>query len=151
MLRACGQVLRVLQDLDPSVLRPGPHAARSVVVHGDFGPQNVLLDPADHTITAVLDWEFSGVGTAIADVAWCEWIVRTHHPQAVASLASFFDAYGERPPWAERRAAMLERCVELTRFCERGDPAGAGVTLWRERSRVTAAWTESGSVSRSRR
>ncbi len=48
-----------------------------VIRHGDFGPNNVLLDSATMTVTALLDWEFSTVGPRIDDLAWCEWIVRT--------------------------------------------------------------------------
>ena len=51
-----------------------------VLVHGDYGPQNVLLDPATQEITAVLDWEWAHAGHPVEDIAWCEWIVRMHQP-----------------------------------------------------------------------
>lgn len=52
-----------------------------VLVHGDYGPQNVLLDPASLEITAVLDWEWAHAGDPVEDLAWCEWILRMHHPR----------------------------------------------------------------------
>ncbi len=45
VLAACGNVLRRI------------HAAG--FGHGDFGPQNTLLDRDSLRVTAVLDWEFS--------------------------------------------------------------------------------------------
>ena len=58
-------------------------------------------------MTALLDWEFCGVGPAIGDIAWCEWIVRMQHPNSTRSLAAFFDGYGERPTWDERGGPWL--------------------------------------------
>jgi hypothetical protein len=58
-----------------------------------------------------------------------------------AALPSFFEAYdGPVPSWSERQAAMVARCEELERFCQRWN--GAGVDLWRQRSAPTAAWSE---------
>jgi uncharacterized protein with von Willebrand factor type A (vWA) domain len=39
--------------------------------------------------------------------------VRTHRPRHVAALDEFFAAYGHRPGWAERRAAMIAGCRAL--------------------------------------
>lgn len=142
VLASCGLVLRRLHSLPTSVLSAGAHPPTHVVVHGDFGPNNGLFDPQDCTVAALLDWEFCGVGSAIGDVAWCEWIVRMHHPAAVKSLAAFFDAYGERPSWDERQRAMVDRCRWLEAFERRWDPDGDGVRRWQERRRVTAAFTE---------
>ena len=36
------------------------------------------------------------------DVAWAEWIVRTHHPHLVPALSALFDGYGEEPSWRLR-------------------------------------------------
>ena len=143
VLTSCGRLLRQLHSISAGVLVPGKHPANHVVVHGDFGPNNTLFDPEAHTVTALLDWEFAGVGPAIDDVAWCEWIVRMHHPAAVDSLPSFFDAYGERPPWDARQRAMVDRCRALEAFARRWDPPDdEGVRRWQERARATAAFTE---------
>lgn len=142
VLASCGALLRRLHALDPGLLSPGQHPRTCVVLHGDFGPNNALFDPRDYTVTALLDWEFCGVGPAIGDVAWCEWIVRMHHPAAVDSLAAFFDAYGHRPLWEQRQRAMVERCRWLEAFAQRWDADGDGVRVWQRRARETAAWTE---------
>jgi aminoglycoside phosphotransferase (APT) family kinase protein len=88
-------LLRRLHDLDPAAV--GSSRPAGVICHGDFGPNNMLLDPASYQVTALLDWELSGTGQAIADLAWCERIVRMHHPAAVDCLPAFFGAYGARP------------------------------------------------------
>ena len=39
-----------------------------MIVHGDFGPQNVLI--AGDNISALLDWEFAHAGQPVEDLAW---------------------------------------------------------------------------------
>ncbi|MFI7617988.1 phosphotransferase [Nonomuraea terrae] len=113
------------------------------IVHGDYGPQNMLFDPSTFEATAVLDWEWAHPGRPVEDLAWCEWIVRSHHPEHVPLLPHFFAAYdGPVPPWEERRAAMVARCRELLDFCTRWEPGGPGESLWHDRLEITAAWTE---------
>ncbi|WP_419998427.1 phosphotransferase [Streptomyces boninensis] len=133
VMAACGRALRKI------------HAAGAI--HGDYGPNNVLLDPSDFAITAVLDWEFTRelkdpATDPVEDLAWCEWIVRTHHPAHTAALAHFFTAYGTDrvPSWPTRQAAMLAKCAALRDFCDRWEPGGAAVRLWEERAATTAAW-----------
>ncbi|MEU0027124.1 phosphotransferase [Streptomyces sp. NPDC006335] len=158
VLVCCGEVLRRLHETAPNALEADAHQADAhqtdapegaafeagkVLVHGDFGPHNVLLDPATRAVTAVVDWEFAHVGDPLEDLAWCEWIVRMHHPAEREALPHFFRAYGgEVPPWPVRKGAMLARCEALREFCHRWDPHGSGVRQWRERSAATAAWAE---------
>lgn len=139
VLAGCGTILRHLHDLDPAILGAGPTEG-GVIRHGDFGPNNVLFDLGTLAVTAVLDWEFSGIGEAIEDIAWCEWIVRMHHPHAVSAMRAFFDAYGSRPPWQERKAAMISRCRWLEAFCKRWDPPSVGAQQWQLRAEATASW-----------
>jgi aminoglycoside phosphotransferase (APT) family kinase protein len=141
VLHACGRILNRLHMLDPSLLDETV-ARDAVIQHGDFGPNNILLNDQTFGVTAVLDWEFSGVGPAITDIAWCEWIVRMHHPHAVSALPAFFDAYGARPAWNARQAEMLRRCYWLETFSRRWDPAGQAVTVWQQRTAAVASWAE---------
>ncbi|WP_405658579.1 aminoglycoside phosphotransferase family protein [Streptomyces sp. NBC_01166] len=143
VLASCGELLRNIHGTAPSVLPEDAPSAEKVLVHGDFGPNNVLLDPATFEVTAVVDWEFAHLGDPIEDLAWCEWIVRTHHSEHRRALGHFFRAYGgEVPPWPVRRAAMLTRCEELRQFCDRWEPNGPGVRLWQGRAAATADWQE---------
>lgn len=140
VLRACGAVLRRIQAVDPHAVL-GDAGGEGVLVHGDFGPNNVLLGP-DFAIAAVLDWEWVHEGDPVEDLAWCEWILRMHHEAMAAALPALFEGYGWEPPWPGRQAWMLRRCRELLSFTRRWEPAGPGVRQWEKRLAVTAGWAE---------
>ena len=146
VLRACGAMLGRIHRIDVGKIAaalPGPAGPGHVLVHGDYGPNNVLLDPAGREITAVLDWEWAHAGDPAEDLAWCEWIVRMHHPRQVSLLGEFFGAYGGQiPPWPARQAIMADRCRSLLGLCRRQDPAGRGEEQWAHRLAVTRAWAE---------
>ena len=111
------------------------------LVHGDFGPQNLLYDPESLEVRAILDWECAHDGDRVEDLAWAEWIVRLHHPEAVQYLPALFDGYGERPDWARRHDVMIQRCAGLRDICVlNGDQTAAG--MWRSREQVTRGWRE---------
>ena len=114
----------------------------NTLIHGDYGPQNLLFSPSPDHVVGVLDWEWAHLGEPIEDLATVEWIVRTHHEEAREHLLAFFDAYGTRPAWEDRKATMLERC----RRFERTDPvdrSGLGRRLWwQERARIVGSWVE---------
>lgn len=128
-LAACGRTLNLINQRLPGL------------VHGDFGPQNILFTADAEDVVGVLDWEFAHEGSPIEDIAWCEWIVRMHHPGAATQLTVFFEAFGTRPTWQARHAEMLRRCASLQELCRRwGDHNG--VALWNSRLDATLAWVE---------
>lgn len=115
-----------------------------VLVHGDFGPQNMLFDPDSAAVTAVLDWELADRGNFIEDLAWAEWIVRFHHAELTFALPALFEGYGERPPWPRRHQAMLSKCQFALEFVRRWwphDEMGAAA-LWQQRIETTASFRE---------
>jgi aminoglycoside phosphotransferase (APT) family kinase protein len=129
VLAAAGRTLRQLQDGVPGL------------VHGDYGPQNLLLDPRSLNVVAVLDWEFAHDGDPVEDLAWAEWIVRLHHPAAVQQVPELFDGYGHRPAWTTRHNVMQSRCAHFREIClRRGDQDAA--EMWRLREQVTRSWHE---------
>jgi hypothetical protein len=142
VLRACGRMLRRVHDVGrehwPDGLAAGPGR---VLVHGDYGPNNVLLDSGGGRVTGVLDWEWAHAGDPVEDLAWCEWIVRAHHPAQAGALGGLFDGYGWRPPWQLRHQVMLARHRDLIGFCRRWAPERA--RLWQDRLAATAAWATS--------
>jgi aminoglycoside phosphotransferase (APT) family kinase protein len=141
VLWACGRTLRDIHQIDTARIFPDQtDIPGCVVVHGDYGPNNVLVDPGTLAITAVLDWEWAHPGDAVEDLAWCEWIIRMHHGAHVDLLGEFFDAYGLRPSWEQRRAAMLTRCQQLLDMCRRWSVDAAQV--WQQRLQITARWAE---------
>ena len=143
VLDACGRMLRRIHSVGLSAVPVVTARSGSpVLVHGDYGPQNVLLDPAAGAITAVVDWEWAHAGDGLEDLSWCEWIIRMHHPAHVRSLGRFFDGYGEHPAWAARRHAMVARCRALLAVSEQRDPHGQDIRLWRQRVQITQSWVE---------
>lgn len=132
VMRVAGTLLRRLHEFDlrdPHLPGEGP-----AFVHGDFGPQNLLIE--DGHVAGLLDWELAHRGERVEDVAWAEWTVRLHHPDAVAALEVFFTAYGTTPPWPARQAAMLQTCRS---HLERAHDA-AVVDMWLGRMEVTRSW-----------
>ena len=140
VLHSCGVLLRRVQQLDVAAVFPGGEGA--VVVHGDFGPNNMLVDAGTFAATGLVDWEWAHAGDPIEDLAWCEWIIRMHHPRVVDALDHLFAGYGSRPPWPVRQAAAVARCVELTEVVRAApDPSGP-VRTWQNRTAITSSWTE---------
>ncbi|XKK42318.1 phosphotransferase [Nocardiopsis sp. ARC36] len=130
----------LVHALDPALLPgPGPLPGQ-VFVHGDFGPNNVLMEPCGGRVAAVLDWEWAHPGAPVEDLAWCEWVVRTYHPGEVGALEAFFAAYGVRPAWAERHAWMVRRCEEVAAFWEEWRPLSPTTGVRRAQSAATRAW-----------
>jgi aminoglycoside phosphotransferase len=138
VLGLLGSALAMLQRLPTSVI-PGLPGEGSVVVHGDFGPQNVLVD--DQRISGLLDWEFARVGEPVDDLAWAEWIVRMHHPDQIGALPALVESSGLRLGWRDRQEAMVRRCEELLQMSERSHSTAA-TELWTARLRATERWCE---------
>lgn len=150
VLAACGRTLRRIHALPiPPVLAElaepagsAPAGEAVVLVHGDYGPNNVLLDERARAVTAVLDWEWTRPGAAIEDLAYTEFIVRLHHPADVSALDGFYSAYGTRPPWRGVQQTILGRCESLLEFCQGWQADGPAARAWAERIEIVRSWTE---------
>jgi aminoglycoside 2''-phosphotransferase len=74
---------------------PSLHTFRPTLRHGDFGPSNILYDPAARTISGIIDFGFAGLGDPAADIA-----------AASCYATPFFErlcgAYPEAEPMLER-------------------------------------------------
>jgi Phosphotransferase enzyme family len=141
VLPTCGRLLRELQDLP---LPPGETSTPdTVIVHGDFGPNNALFNADATDVVLLADWEWSGTGSRLTDLAWCEFIVREHHPRRLGQLDGLFDAYGDRPAWKLRQAAMLEqarRHLDLVRRWR----GGGNTEVWEQRISRILQWGDEG-------
>jgi aminoglycoside phosphotransferase len=139
VLRSCGELLRRIQSLPPTLISRSPRAG-DVIVHGDFGPQNLLYSADGSTVVGILDWEWTHLAGPIEDLAWAEWIVRVHHPGAVHHLNRLFEGYGEVPAWQYRHRSMIERCEEILEIVRsNGDEAAK---VWEERVKATARFRD---------
>lgn len=140
VLAAAGALLRIVQAQTPLVqdLLLG---TAGVLVHGDFGPQNMLLYKDGTEVAAILDWEYAHLGSSEEDLAWAEWIVRMHHPDSTEDLAALFTGFGHRPNWSTRHEAMITRCSQLLEAVAVAGNAEAE-ELWRNRMARTHQWSE---------
>jgi hypothetical protein len=140
VLRLVGTTLASLQVLVVDAV-PGLEGDGTVIVHGDFGPQNMLFDLKRGAVTGVLDWESAHVGSPIEDLSWAEWLVRMHHPPAVAALDALFTSAGRRPSWPERQASMVQQVCNVLTYCESAAMTDSA-HVWREQLRRTEAWSD---------
>ncbi len=129
---------RELQTIEPSFY--GAYDGGGVLVHGDFGPNNVLLAEDDDTVVLLADWEWSSIGHPTMDLAWAEFIVRMHHPHHVDCLSALFDGYGQRPSWNERQTVMTDRAGALKAWLRSWNDHDA--EEWDRRSRLISQWEE---------
>ena len=89
-----------------------------------------------------LDWEWASAGDFVDDLAWCEWIIRIHHPEHLDALGELFHAYGVYPSWTQRHSAMVRKMQSLLAFSERRDPDDLDSRTNRARLAATEAFTE---------
>jgi aminoglycoside phosphotransferase (APT) family kinase protein len=64
--QALSELVQAAQDLLDADAARGP--ARTVLVHGDFNPKNILVDPRHAVVTGLVDWESSHAGSIHTDV-----------------------------------------------------------------------------------
>jgi Ser/Thr protein kinase RdoA (MazF antagonist) len=87
---------------------------RIALVHGDFNPKNLLVDPATGGVTGVLDWEFAYAGAPLADLGN---LLRFEQDPVFAGAVA--GAYADRAPdvpddWLEiARALDLYALIDL--------------------------------------
>jgi len=140
VLRLTGTQLAELQAIDPSII-PGLEGSGDVIVHGDFGPQNIMYSFDVTQVAGVLDWEMAHLGSPIEDLAWSEWIIRMHHPEVQDDLPELFAASGLTFNWSARHASMVRQCRHYLGYCEASE-LQAGVAEWKRRLDATERWLE---------
>ena len=114
--------------------RPG----RTALVHADFNPKNLLVDPATGGVTGVLDWEFAYAGAPLADLGN---LLRFETDEVFAGAVA--EGYADRAPdvpadWLEvARALDLYALIELAARTSTGNPVVSGAReLLRETART---------------
>ena len=99
VLRTCGRTLRTMHQRDVTEVLPGLACPRgAVLVHGDYGPNNVLLAPRYLRRDSRSGLGMGHPGQPVEDLAWCEWIIRMHHRTHVEAFEQSFDDCGQRRP-----------------------------------------------------
>jgi aminoglycoside phosphotransferase (APT) family kinase protein len=105
-----------------------PPAPAWSLVHGDYRLDNVILDPVDLQVSAVLDWEMSTLGDPIADLAvalvyWSQPGDALRHAVPVAEHVTDADGFWTRErlieAYAQRSGLPLDHldvCTALACF-----------------------------------
>lgn len=133
-----------LSDAERAGLREVARHARDVaargtrvaLVHADFNPKNLLVDPATGGVTGVLDWEYAYAGAPLADLGN---LLRFETDPTFAAAVT--TGYAERAPdvpadWLEvARALDLYALIDLAARPGAGNPVVAGA---RDLLRATA-------------
>ena len=82
-----------------------PDDPAAAIVHGDYRPGNLLLDPREPRIAAVIDWELSTIGHPLVDLA--------HHALLFRTSPEDFGAFGDRP----RPTGVPSETEHLETYC----------------------------------
>jgi len=91
----------------------GQTARRIVLVHSDFNPKNLVVDPERSALLGVVDWEFAHAGSPYADVGNVTRFERD--PRLVEPL---LDAFVAQAPGHLSDAFELGRAVDLWALVE---------------------------------
>lgn len=102
-----------LVDTAEDVLATARPADRHVLVHSDFNPKNLLVDPESLELTGVLDWEFAHAGSPYTDLGNLTRFER--HPDLVESLVA---AWSDTAPQLASGPLRLGRAVDLWALIE---------------------------------
>ena len=139
ILRAYHQAVADFTPPRPAVWRHGAETpvAGQIVLHGDFGPHNLIW--TGKTLTGVIDFELARPGLPIEDAGFAVIRAAQLRPDAMAlqagferppdrrvRLAAFADGYGWPPADLITQLCAVQT-AELTRIVGLG---GAGVEPW---------------------
>lgn len=97
LLEVADQAQRLLDTVD-----------RVALVHSDFNPKNLLVDPDTGEVTGLLDWEFAHAGIPFADLG--NLLRFERHPEFVESVLT---SYNRSLIWAPDNVLDLARASDL--------------------------------------
>lgn len=106
-----------------TALDPGP--GEITLVHGDSHLRNVIIDPQEASVQAILDWELSTLGDPLADLG----TLLAYWPQAGDLPTMRFDA--STVPGFASRTELLEHYAKATGRDVSAVPFWHGLGLWK--------------------
>lgn len=136
VMAVLGDLLKKLQQIPAEELVGKIPGNGTCLVHGDFGPQNLILFQKSRQPAAMLDWEWSHLGSPVEDVAWVEWIMRMHHQSQLKYISTFFDHYENLPEWSLRQEAMILQCKRHLEFAHL-EGKRKNIQIWQNRMVMT--------------
>jgi tRNA A-37 threonylcarbamoyl transferase component Bud32 len=136
VMAVLGDLLKQVQQIPVDELAGKIPGDGTCLVHGDFGPQNLILSQKSRQPAALLDWEWAHLGSPVEDLAWVEWIMRMHHQNQLKFITVFFDHYGELPVWSLRQEAMILQCKRHLEFAHL-EGKRKNIQIWQNRMVMT--------------
>jgi len=98
-----------------TALDPGP--GEITLVHGDSHLRNVIIDPQEATVRAILDWELSTLGDPLADLGTLlAYWPQPGDPPSMRFDASMVPGFATRSELVEHYAAVTGRDVSAVPF-----------------------------------
>lgn len=112
--------MRELPDLDDLTRRlqeAAPEPGEIVLVHGDCHPRNIIIDPQDGAVKAVLDWELCSLGDPLADIGtvMAYW-PQPGDPETVRSDVTMGPGFATRAELLDEYARLTGRDVSAAPF-----------------------------------
>ncbi len=109
--------LPVLDDLTRRLTELDPGSSEITLVHGDGHLRNMIIDPQDASIRAVLDWELSTLGDPIADIGTLlAYWASPGEPLAESFSATTVPGFAARDELAAHYARITGRDVSAVPF-----------------------------------
>ncbi len=102
-------ILEVLANVDENSFAKG-------IIHRDLNKGNILFNPKDESVLAIVDWEDVAYGNIIQDIAYTtsQYIANSNNlTEAKQNISSFINAYENKVSLSENEKSFIPMLVEI--------------------------------------